>query len=103
MLADPGINPHTSFSTITWHVTKQKVSDLVQAIYWRLPGGACITVLWPRNSEPNEAWRPYLEEHVGAQGIHWQWRLSQKFTLGTNERSGIDLKFLRKRTQLCLR
>jgi len=92
--------PHgTSISAISWYIMKQKISDIVQAVYWWLPIGASITLLWPQhpNSDPNDAWRPHLEEHVGKQGIHWQWRLSQSSDRGYINRSSIDIKFLRKK------
>ena len=27
------------------------------------------------NAEPNEHYRPWLEKHIGVQGIAWNWRL----------------------------
>ena len=40
-----------------------------------LVGLAYTTRPWPKNSDPNELWRPWLEEHVGSQNIDWDWIL----------------------------
>ena len=70
-------------------------TSFTEQIFWLLPWGAEIRVKWPTfpTSDPNECWRPYLEEHVGMQGIHWQWKIG----FLDNDSSSVVIKFLRKK------
>lgn len=59
-----------------------------------------ITVRWPmdhRSADPNDHYRPWLEDHVGRQGWDWNWdikaddivrnRLTIKFRKGKESRA----------------
>ena len=70
---------------------------IINKIYWSMPFGTVVELPWPTQptSDPNDCWRPYLEEHVGHQSISWDWRIGQgvyavKF-------STIDIKFRREK------
>lgn len=52
--------------------------SLLEQLWWRFMPGVTITVRWPRDvesSDPNDHYRPWLEQHVGRQGWDWNWRL----------------------------
>lgn len=73
--------------------------SLFESLWWRFMPGVTITVRWPRgqvqvgpghregwsgtgeyfeyveSSDPNDHYRPWLEQHVGRQGWDWNWRL----------------------------
>lgn len=66
-----------------------------QQFYWRVMTGATVTVTWPKllqtqtpagpfiiTGDPNDAYRPWLEEHVGKQGRDWQWHVQFGFPVG---------------------
>lgn len=53
--------------------TKLAVRDLYLHFYWRVMVGPRVLVKWPTGTEPNEAYRPWLEENVGKQGKDWEW------------------------------
>lgn len=55
-------------------------------LYWKFMTGATVDVKWPNpndllsingftfdTSDPNEIYRPWLEENVGKQGRDWDW------------------------------
>lgn len=56
--------------------------------WWHYKTGKVITVPWPTgiidattskavfSSDPNEHYRPWLEENVGKQGLDWDWSLN---------------------------
>lgn len=62
--------------------------------WWRIRPGTVIHVRWPAgpiiktfedqyrsdnelfSSDPNEHYRPWLEEYVGKQGVDWDWKLT---------------------------
>jgi len=42
------------------------------------PATIVIVVRWPRSAwsaDPNDHYRPWMEEHVGEQGVDWEWGL----------------------------
>lgn len=50
-----------------------------------------VTRRWPSNkdsADPNEIWRPWLEEHIGKQNIDWDW------TLKPDEFNIIEISFV---------
>ena len=64
----------------------------IQALWWKFMPGVEITVKWPSgwtrpvaaagggfismdSCDPNDHFRPWLEQHVGRQGWDWDWRL----------------------------
>jgi hypothetical protein len=61
-------------------------------IWWRFMPGIIVEVRWPvglvkirqeesgiwdyvRSADPNDHYRPWLENHVGRQGWDWDWRV----------------------------
>ena len=71
--------------------------NIVDKLWWRFIPGAVINVAWPRgplvvdhndprwvdlggavwvsidSADPNDHYRPWLEQHVGKQGWDWNW------------------------------
>lgn len=54
-------------------------------VWWKLMPGYCITVKWPvgmveftdyESPDPNDHYRPWLEENVGKQGWDWDWEMT---------------------------
>lgn len=58
-------------------------------LWWKTMCQSSVVLPWPRNAwtemdhlgtqirstDPNDHWRPWLEENVGKQGWDWDWRL----------------------------
>jgi len=73
--------------------------NLREKLWWRFMPGVVINVCWPRgqvkvgpshrdgwsgygpefeyvdSADPNDHYRPWLEQHVGKQGWDWNWRV----------------------------
>ena len=68
--------------------------DIISKLYWKLPFGESIEVAWPKSNpqtnDPNEQWRPWLEENVGQQHLDWAWRISRHRSLY------VQIKFRKK-------
>jgi hypothetical protein len=70
--------------------------DILSGIWWRFMPGVIINVRWPvgkivvgygdtrwydcgatwvevESADPNDFYRPFLEQYVGKQGWHWNW------------------------------
>lgn len=45
-------------------------------VLWTIVPTVSVTLPWPHD-DPNNLWRPWLEEHIGMQGWSWDWRISQ--------------------------
>lgn len=75
-----------------YYITRDNINKSIrkrlQEWYWRIMAGATVIVKWPILSkiqtthgpfiftgDPNESYRPWLEENVGKQGIDWEWRV----------------------------
>lgn len=75
--------------------------NLVDKLWWRFMPGVIINVKWPTGTvvvgpgsrlwsgmgpmreevnsvDPNDHYRPWLEEHVGKQGWNWQWGMADR-------------------------
>lgn len=52
------------------------LQDLWSIIWWRWMPGTSVSVPWPASEpfDPDKAFRPWLEEHVGRQYWAWHWR-----------------------------
>ncbi len=74
--------------------------NLWQKLWWRFVPGVVINVCWPKgkirvgpshklgwngigdyfeyveSADPNDHYRPWMEEHVGKQGWDWQWGIA---------------------------
>ena len=68
--------------------------NLYDKLWWRFMPGVVINVKWPAgpifkefidqyrtdqqllSADPNDHYRPWMEEHVGKQGRDWNWGLS---------------------------
>jgi hypothetical protein len=61
-------------------------------LWWRYMPGVTVVVKWPRgwtepvpaagggfiqtnSADPNDHYRPYMEQHIGQQGWDWDWRI----------------------------
>jgi len=64
--------------------------NIIEKLWWRFMPGVVINVRWPKglvvldeladgsrvsteSADPNDYYRPWLEEHVGKQGWDWNW------------------------------
>jgi hypothetical protein len=76
--------------------------NLYDKLWWRFMPGAVINVAWPKgqvkvgpshrdgysgygpefeyvdSADPNDHYRPWLEEHVGKQGWDWNWGMADQ-------------------------
>lgn len=69
--------------------------NIWQQLWWRFMPGVVINVRWPSgwvvlhddgqggqtsvdSADPNDHYRPWLEQHVGRQGIHWNWGMANR-------------------------
>lgn len=52
------------------------LGDIWSWIWWKWVPGSCVSVPWPagRPFDPDGMYRPWLEQHVGRQGWHWDWQ-----------------------------
>lgn len=75
------------FSPYHWHEHKIKVGlRYVNLMWWKYVPGITVKVKWPvgliapdykiESADPNDHYRPWLEEHVGRQGWDWDWSLN---------------------------
>ena len=75
-----------------WEIIK-RTANPIKALWWKFMPGVKIIVKWPtgwtdpvdaaggghiqiQSADPNDHYRPYLEEHVGKQGRDWDWRIA---------------------------
>ena len=67
--------------------------NIFEKLWWRFMPGVVINVKWPKgwvvlhedpdgtkisteSADPNDHYRPWLEEHVGRQGLDWNWGMT---------------------------
>ena len=67
--------------------------NIRQQLWWRFMPGVVINVKWPKgwvvlhstsagscvsteSADPNDHYRPWLEQHVGKQGRDWNWGMA---------------------------
>lgn len=67
--------------------------NIVEQLWWRFMPGVVINVKWPKgyvvlhespdgsmvsteSADPNDHYRPWMEEHVGRQGWDWNWGMA---------------------------
>lgn len=79
-------------------------NSLVSKIWWKVTPGPSIFVKWPsgeirikqeesdiwdyvRSADPNDHYRPWLEENVGRQKWDWDWRM------GSVDPDTVEIKF----------
>ncbi len=45
--------------------------------WWKYMPGVKVKITWPAEqpADPNEHYRPWLEQNVGKQGWHWNWTM----------------------------
>ena len=66
---------------------------ITEVLWWKFMPGTIITVKWPVDSEssdPNDHYRPWLEQNVGKQNWDWNWRI--KIGLFSQD-DGVVIKF----------
>lgn len=73
-----------------WEIVKRGSSP-INWLWWKLMPGTVFTAKWPNgwavisempdgsktsveSSDPNDHYRPFLEQYVGKQGWDWDWR-----------------------------
>lgn len=102
-------------------IVRQTPLNPWRTLWWRLMPGTTIRVAWPtgwtepvpaagggfiqmESADPNDHFRPWLEQNVGRQGWDWDWRLgeitgAQGSANGPTYLTGdyLDIKFRRGR------
>ena len=56
----------------------KKFKSLERCFWWKFFCHTIVKVKWPTTevlSDPNDHYRSWVEEHIGRQCIHWDWRL----------------------------
>lgn len=87
-------------------LTYLKPQSLWSKLWWKFMPGVVVKVKWPRGwypldesgsvdcetSDPNTAYRWYLEQYVGKQGWDWNWKIGsyENDSLCIKLRSGKD-------------
>lgn len=83
--------------------------NIREQLWWRLMPGVVINVKWPKgrvvlhedtdgsavsteSADPNDHYRPWMEQHVGRQGWDWDWGIANT-DLSENR---LTIKFRRK-------
>lgn len=112
----PGGRPWSKERMAKWEINYR--FGFIDALWWRWMPGTVITVKWPvgptkpwpapgggfiqmESADPNDHFRPWLEQHVGHQGWDWNWRIGS--TASSNDDGtviGLDtlvIKFRRGR------
>lgn len=83
--------------------------SLLNDLWWSYMPGQCITVHYPRgpvtipaggggfiqldSGDPNDHYRPWLEQHVGRQGWDWDWRLTYIGSSNYSPENTLEIKF----------
>ena len=69
--------------------------NILQKLWWRFMPGVVVNVRWPRgwvvlhkapdgscvsteSADPNDHYRPWMEQHVGRQGWDWNWGMADR-------------------------
>ena len=69
--------------------------NIIDKLWWRLMPGVVINLPWPKgwvilhedpdgscvstqSADPNDHYRPWLEQHVGRQGWDWNWGMADR-------------------------
>jgi hypothetical protein len=69
--------------------------NILQKLWWRFVPGVVINVQWPKgwvvlhedpdgskvsadSADPNDHYRPWMEQHVGRQGWDWNWGMADR-------------------------
>jgi hypothetical protein len=69
--------------------------NILQKLWWRFVPGVVINVRWPKgwvvlhedpdgskvsadSADPNDHYRPWMEQHVGRQGWDWNWGMADR-------------------------
>ena len=116
----PGARPFTKENVVKWEIHYR--FGIIKGLWWRFMPGTEIELLWPRgrvvvtpdqpgwdpslgatkqslfSADPNDHYRPWLEEHVGRQGWDWDWRIGEVATT-TGDRDTIRIKIRRGRAE----
>ena len=69
--------------------------NIWQQLWWRFVPGVVVNVKWPKgwvvlheapdgscvsteSADPNDHYRPWMEQHVGRQGWDWNWGMADR-------------------------
>lgn len=71
-------------------------------LWWKYQYGTEIIVEWPsgqindsflHSADPNDHYRPWLEEHVGRQSVDWDWAPTWSTYVGTDPGTSLQIIF----------
>jgi len=94
--------------------------NIKEHLWWRFMPGVVINVAWPRgwvdidwmpdgsktsvdSSDPNDHYRPWLEEHVGRQKWDWDWGMADRDATDNRLTIKISQKYAKYATIAALR
>jgi hypothetical protein len=101
--------------------------NLKDKLWWRFMPGVVINVAWPKgqirvgpshrlgwngigdyfeyveSADPNDLYRPWLEEHVGEQGWDWNWGMADRDATENRLTIKIRRKYAKYATMAALR
>ena len=79
---------------LVWPGGPVEINDSMTQYDWAMSTGR-YTI---QSADPNDHYRPWLEQHVGRQGWDWDWRIGKVATT-TGERDTIRIKIRRGRAK----
>lgn len=91
----------------------KRTANLLRLLWWKYMPGTVISVKWPtgwteadhlgnqtQSSDPNDHYRPWLEQNVGRQGWDWDWRIGGSANYNeVLDTDTLDIKFRKGREQ----
>lgn len=97
------------FSQAMAMINKPLLTQIWSNIWWKYCPGEIVEVSWPRGwhpldetgevdcetSDPNTAYRWYLEKYVGKQGWDWDWKL------GSFDNDSLLIKVRKNKATIC--
>jgi hypothetical protein len=92
---------------------REKSSQIVERLWWKFMPSVEVILPWPvgdvrvrqeesglwdhvRTADPNNHYRPWLEENVGKQRWDWDWKVYDDYTVGGSQ---VLLKIRRGKAQ----
>lgn len=101
------------------HEINKHADSLSEWLFWKYGSGPTVTVRWPvgevrirqepsgiwdyvTSADPNDHYRPYLEQNVGKQNRDWMWKIGPAVAdtgAGTRGYDTLLIKFSRKKAK----